>query len=72
MVTSIIKIRPISGQRSEYESIKNEVFSSIPEPTHLNIFSIKREFQWLIKSKRRFERIQSVKELVKVIEFDLN
>ena len=72
MVTSIIKIRPISGQRSEYESIKNEVFASIPEPAHLNIFSIKREFQWLIKSKRRFERIQSVKELVKVIEFDLN
>eukprot|EP00092_Neocalanus_flemingeri_P028973 GFUD01031456.1.p1 GENE.GFUD01031456.1~~GFUD01031456.1.p1 ORF type:complete len:240 (+),score=56.83 GFUD01031456.1:103-822(+) len=52
-----------------YVLLKDEVMLKLPE--NIDIFSIKKEFQTMITSKRRFERISTVNQLVEELERQL-
>ena len=60
-------MREHSDKWREYQVLREEVLRTIPD--NIDVFSIKREFQALIKSKRRFERIQTIPQLVEVTLF---
>eukprot|EP00092_Neocalanus_flemingeri_P046720 GFUD01052663.1.p1 GENE.GFUD01052663.1~~GFUD01052663.1.p1 ORF type:complete len:195 (+),score=44.32 GFUD01052663.1:51-635(+) len=52
-----------------YVLLKDEVMLKLPE--NIDIFSIKKEFQTMITSKRRFERISTVNQLFEELERQL-
>jgi len=54
---------------SDYVLLRDEAIRTIPD--NIDMFNIKKEFQMLITSKRRFERIHTIGHLVEELERQL-
>ena len=48
----------------EYALLRDEALKTIPD--NIDLFSIKKDFQMIIPSKRRFERVHTIGHLIKV------
>ena len=57
-------MRQTSQKLTEYEELRDEVLKVLPD--NIDVFSIKQEFQPIIVSKRRFERIHTIQQLIEV------
>ena len=57
-------MRQPSAAWSNYILLRDQALVSIADG--IDVFSIKKEFQLMIKSKRRFERINTIRGLVEV------
>eukprot|EP00092_Neocalanus_flemingeri_P004409 GFUD01004743.1.p1 GENE.GFUD01004743.1~~GFUD01004743.1.p1 ORF type:complete len:248 (+),score=86.68 GFUD01004743.1:268-1011(+) len=62
-------MRQPTSQRMDYGLLRDEAFMILPD--NLDVFSIKKEFQTLIPSKRRFEKIGTIVQLVQELERQL-
>lgn len=62
-------MRQHSVKWQEYVKLRDESFRNIPD--NVDVFNIKQEFQALITSKRRFERINTIRQLVEELERQL-
>lgn len=62
-------MRPPTSQWTEYVKIRTKVLADIPD--NIDVFSIKRVFDTLITSRRRFERITTIRQLVMELERQL-
>jgi len=62
-------MRQHSVKWQEYVKLRDESFRNIPD--NVDVFNIKMEFQALITSKRRFERINTIRQLVEELERQL-
>ena len=57
-------MRQHSVKWQEYAKLRDESLRNVPD--NVDVFNIKQEFQALITSKRRFERINTIRQLVEV------
>jgi len=62
-------MRQPSSKWNDYVLLRDEVFKNIPDT--LDVFSIKKEFQTMIASRRKLERIKTIRQLVKELEKQL-
>ena len=49
---------------NDYVLLRDEALKIIPD--NIDVFSIKKEFQMMITSKRKFERINTIANLIEV------
>ena len=57
-------MRQLTAKSNAYALLRDETLQIIPD--NIDIFSIKKDFQVMISSKRRFERIQTIAQLIEV------
>jgi len=62
-------MRQASHKLTEYEELRDEVLKVLPD--NIDVFKIKQEFQPIIVSKRRFERIHTIQQLIEELERQL-
>jgi len=62
-------MRQASHKLAEYEELRDEVLKVLPD--NIDVFRIKQEFQPIIVSKRRFERIDTIQQLIEELERQL-
>jgi len=54
---------------AEYMLVRDEALQTIPD--NIDMFRVKKDFQMIIPSKRRFERIRTIGQLIKELEQQL-
>ena len=62
--TIVEDMRPLTWQWKEYSVLRDEALKTIPD--NVAFFKIKQEVQALVASKRRFERISTMRLLLQV------
>ena len=58
-------MRQLAPERVEYSKLKEDILGCLADNT--DITGVKKEFRLLISSKRKFERINSIRTLLQVI-----